>query len=142
MGKRVIVVIVAILILGAIAFGLTRNNNKTSTGQTNTPASNSQSSQDNQSQNSTQAPTSTDTVTIQNFAFLPGDITVKKGTSVTWTNKDSTTHTVSEMDNQQGPKSGDLAPGDKYSYTFNNTGTYKYRCDLHPYMLGTVTVTD
>lgn len=141
MGKRAIVIIVAILILGAIAFGLTRNKNESS-NQTNPPATTNQASQNNQDQTNSQTPTSTDSVTIQNFAFLPGDITVKKGTTVTWTNKDSTTHTVSETDGKQGPNSGDLSSGDKYSFTFNDTGTFKYRCDIHPNMLGTVTVTD
>lgn len=141
MGKRVIVIMVAILVLGAAAFGLTRNKDKTSTDQTNSQPSTSQTPQDNQSQNS-QTPTSTDSVTIQNFAFLPSDITVKKGTAVTWTNKDSTPHTVSGIDGNQGPNSGDLNPGDKYSFTFNDVGTFKYRCNIHPDMLGTVTVTD
>jgi len=136
MGKRITVVIIAILILGAIAFGLTRNSNKANSNQNSPQNSATQSSQ------SSQAPTSANTVTIQNFAFLPGDITIKKGTTVTWTNNDSTAHSVNETDNQKGPDSGDLNPGDKYSFTFDQTGTFKYRCNLHPEMLGTVTVTD
>jgi len=136
MGKRVTVVIIAILILGAIAFGLTRNSNKANSNQNSPQNSATQSSQ------SIQAPTSANAVTIQNFAFLPGDITIKKGTTVTWTNNDSTAHSVNETDNQKGPDSGDLNPGDKYSFTFDQTGTFKYRCNLHPEMLGTVTVTD
>jgi len=141
MGKRTVVVIIAILIIGAIAFGLTRNSNNQSNQTNNPPASNNQTSQ-NQSQSNTQTPTSTDSVTIQNFAFLPGDITVKKGTTVTWTNKDSTAHSVNEMDGKQGPDSSNLNPDDKYSFTFNEVGTFKYRCNIHPEMLGTVTVTD
>ena len=136
MGKRITVVIIAILILGAIAFGLTRNSNKANSNQNSPQNSATQSSQ------SSQVPTSANTVTIQNFAFLPGDITIKKGTTVTWTNNDSTAHSVNETDNQKGPDSGDLNPGDKYSFTFDQTGTFKYRCNLHPEMLGTVTVTD
>ena len=136
MGKRITVVIIAILILGAIAFGLTRNSNKANSNQNSPQNSATQSSQ------SSQAPTSANTVTIQNFAFLPGDITIKKGTTVTWTNNDSTAHSVNETDNQKGPDSGDLNPGDKYSFNFDQTGTFKYRCNLHPEMLGTVTVTD
>jgi plastocyanin len=141
MGKRTVVVIVVILIIGAIAFGLTRNDNKGSTNQ-NSSTSTSQTSQNDHSQNSNQSPTNTDSVSIQNFAFLPGDISVKKGTSVTWTNNDGTTHTVSEVDGKQGPNSGDLNPGAKYSFTFNEAGTFKYRCNIHTDMLGTVTVTD
>jgi len=136
MGKRITVVIIAILILGAIAFGLTRNSNKANSNQNSPQNSATQSSQ------SSHAPTSANAVTIQNFAFLPGDITIKKGTTVTWTNNDSTAHSVNETDNQKGPDSGDLNPGDKYSFNFDQTGTFKYRCNLHPEMLGTVTVTD
>ena len=140
MGKRTVVVIIAILIIGAIAFGLARNNNQ-SNQTNNPPASNNQTSQ-NQNQNNTQTPTGTDSVSIQNFAFLPGDITIKKGTTVTWTNNDSTTHTVSEIDGKKGPGSGNLSPGDKYDFTFNEVGKFKYRCNIHTDMLGTVTVTD
>jgi len=136
MGKRITVVIIAILILGAIAFGLTRSSNKANSSQNSSQNSATQSSQ------SSQAPANANTVTIQNFAFLPGDITIKKGTTVTWTNNDSTAHSVNETDNQKGPDSGNLNPGDKYSFTFDQTGTFKYRCNLHPEMLGTVTVTD
>lgn len=142
MDRRVVAIIVAILVIGAIAFGLTRNNNNQPPSQTKPPTTNNQTSQNNQNQTTTQTPTSTDSVTIQNFAFIPGDITVKKGTAVTWTNKDSTTHTVNEMDGKQGPNSGNLNSGDKYSFTFNDVGTFKYRCNIHPDMLGTVTVTD
>lgn len=139
MGKRTIVVVIAILIIGAIAFGLTRNNGSSDR---NNSSSTNQTSQNDQSQNSDQSPTSTNSVSIQNFAFLPGDITVKKGTTVTWTNNDSTTHTVSEADGKKGPDSGNLNPGDKYDFTFNEVGTFKYRCNIHPDMLGTVKVTD
>lgn len=143
MGKRVLAVVVAILIIGAAAYALTRNNNTNNDQvQNNPPASSSQNSQDNNQDKSSQTPTSTNAVTIQNFAFLPGDITVKKGTTVTWTNKDSTTHTVSETDGRKGPSSGNLNPGGTYSFTFNEAGTFKYRCDIHPDMLGTVTVTE
>ena len=139
MGKRTIVVVIAILIIGAIAFGLTRNNGSSDR---NNSSSTNQTSQNDQSQNSDQSPTSTNSVSIQNFAFLPGDITVKKGTTVTWTNNDSTTHTVSESDGKKGPDSGNLNPGDKYDFTFNEVGTFKYRCNIHPDMLGTVKVAD
>jgi plastocyanin len=145
MGKRVAVIIVAVLIIGGIVFGLTRNKNSNYNSQANPPAA-SQNTQANNPSNSAQTnantPTSTDSVTIQNFAFSPSDITVKKGTTVTWTNQDSTTHTVTEMDSQTGPSSDNLNPGAKYTFTFTQTGTFKYHCSIHPEMLGTVTVTD
>jgi plastocyanin len=134
MGKKIIIIIIAVLIIGGVFFGLTRNKNTNQNAQTN----NSTSSE----QTNTNTPASTSSVTIQNFAFSPPDITVKKGTTVTWTNQDSTPHTVTEMDTQTGPDSGNLNPGAKYTFTFNQSGTFKYHCTLHPEMLGTVMVTD
>jgi len=144
MGKRVVAIVIIILIIGGAVYGLTRSKNNNDNNSTTNQTNNSQNSQNNQPQSnqSSQAPTSTNAVTIQNFAFSPGDITVKKGTTVTWTNKDTTAHTVSEMDSQKGPDSGDLNPGGTYSFRFDQTGTFKYRCNIHTYMLGTVTVTD
>lgn len=78
------------------------------------------------------------TVYVQNFAFNPNSLTVKVGTTVTWVNKDSTTHTV--ISDNGAFTSGDLSPGSNYTYTFNNTGTYPYHCSIHPSMTGTVTV--
>jgi len=91
---------------------------------------------------SNQSAVATDAVTIQNFAFSPANITVKKGATVTWTNKDSTAHTVTETDSQTGPNSGDVNPGSSYSFTFSTPGTYHYHCSVHPEMVGTVTVTN
>jgi plastocyanin len=92
--------------------------------------------------NDSAAPSSSNSVTIKDFAFSPASITVKKGTTVTWTNSDTTTHTVTESDGQTGPDSGSLPSGKTYSFTFNTTGTFKYKCTLHPNMTGTVTVTE
>lgn len=84
----------------------------------------------------------TDKVTIQNFAFSPASITVRKGTTVTWTNNDSTAHTVTENDGKDGPASSDVNPGQTYSFTYTAVGTFRYHCSIHPSMTGTVTVTE
>lgn len=80
-------------------------------------------------------------VEIKNFAFSPSTLTVKKGTIVTWTNKDSVNHTVTG-DSGKGPDSGDLWPGDTENYVFSETGTFNYHCTPHPNMKGTVIVTE
>lgn len=87
-------------------------------------------------------PTATDAVTIQNFSFSPSVITVKKGTTVTWTNSDSVTHTVTETDGKTGPNSGNLDPTKTYSFTYNTVGSFAYHCSIHPNMVGEVVVTD
>jgi plastocyanin len=79
-------------------------------------------------------------VTIDDFAFGPGTITVKRGTTVTWTNKDDDAHTVVSAADPKLWKSPALDTDDHFSFTFNDPGTYKYICSVHPRMQGTVVV--
>ena len=99
----------------------------------------SSSSSTNSSTNTASATTSSDAVSIQNFAYNPTDLTVAVGTTVTWTNNDSVSHTV--IGDNGGPDSGTIAPGGTYHYTFTTAGTYSYHCAIHPSMTGSVTVT-
>jgi plastocyanin len=78
-------------------------------------------------------------VTIRNFAFDPPELTISVGTTVTWTNDDNTTHTVTGRDNDV-IASPDLDQGDTYSVTFSQAGTFHYLCSIHTNMTGTVTV--
>ncbi len=80
------------------------------------------------------------TVTIQNFAFSPASITVARGTTVTWTNQDSSTHQIAS-DAPGQFSSGPLSKGASYSFRFDTPGTYPYICSIHPSMKATVTVT-
>ncbi len=78
------------------------------------------------------------TVTVQNFSFSPGDLTVKTGTKVTWKFEDSVQHNVTAGD--KSFKSDDESKGGSYSFTFNKAGSYDYTCTIHPQMQGSVTV--
>lgn len=80
-------------------------------------------------------------VAIESFAYSPATLTVKKGTTVTWTNKDSAPHTVT-VDSGSGPASGNMSKGDTYSFTFNDVGTFNYHCKIHPSMTAKVVVTE
>jgi plastocyanin len=80
------------------------------------------------------------TVTIDNFAFSPAIITVAPGTKVTWNNKDEEPHTVMSADGGATFKSSALDTDDKFSFTFDKPGTYKYFCSIHPHMAGTIVV--
>jgi plastocyanin len=64
---------------------------------------------------------------------------VTVGTKVTWTNHDSTPHTVTSADKRFDSSSG-LDTNDQYSYVFDKPGTYEYFCSLHPMMVGKVVV--
>ncbi len=86
------------------------------------------------------AATAPPAVTIDNFAFSPPLLTVAPGTKVTWNNKDEEPHTVMSADGGKTFKSGALDTDDKFSFTFDKPGTYKYFCSIHPHMIGTIVV--
>jgi plastocyanin len=75
-------------------------------------------------------------VKMMDYAFLPGSITIQQGTTVTWTNEDSASHSVVFADFQ----SPLLSTGETFSHTFDATGEYSYSCSIHPSMTGTVIV--
>ena len=86
-------------------------------------------------------------VVIQNFAFNPPQIKVKKGTTVIWRNLDSAPHLVASDNNPaqthlSGLLSSYLSSGEEYRFTFNTVGDFGYHCQVHPDMLGRVTVTE
>ena len=78
-------------------------------------------------------------VSIDNFTFTPPTLTVKAGTTVTWTNRDDIPHTVASSNNAF-KKSGALDTDDSYSFTFTTPGTYHYFCYIHPRMMGSIVV--
>lgn len=87
----------------------------------------------------TTAPGATAAVEIKGFAFNPDTMTIEKGTTVTWTNRDGAPHTVTGIGNDINSQT--LSQGQTYSYTFNEAGTFDYQCHIHPSMRGKVVVT-
>lgn len=154
MNKRLAVivgVIVAILAIGAVVIytGSNTGNDTASNTANDTSVNEEETAKDShnqgasQSEQSTALPQEANAVTISDFAFDPKQITVKVGTTVTWTNQDSVQHNVKmENGSTDGPSSELLAKGESYSYTFKKAGVYNYLCTPHPYMKGTVTVTE
>jgi plastocyanin len=65
-------------------------------------------------------------------------LNVAVGTTVTWRNTDSTSHTSTS--NAPGWNSGTVAPGGQFSFAFQTAGTFPYHCAIHPGMVGTVVV--
>ena len=82
-------------------------------------------------------------VAIRLFAFAPTLVTVKAGATVTWTNGDDITHTVTSGTPaaKDGRFEARLA-GKQASFrrTFREAGTYPYFCERHPNMAGEVLV--
>lgn len=79
-------------------------------------------------------------VKIDNFAFVPAALTIKKGTEVTWTNNDDIPHTVLAIGTSIRSKTMDT--GGTFTYKFDKVGTFNYICALHPHMKGKVIVTE
>jgi plastocyanin len=77
-------------------------------------------------------------VSIEDFAYRPSVVLVPVGTTVRWTNNDSVVHTVSSTTGLFG--SGPLQPGESFEFLFDTPGDYAYLCELHPEMVGMVTV--
>jgi plastocyanin len=86
-------------------------------------------------------PGATVPVRMKENSFDPSFLTIKKGTTVTWTNEDSVAHTVTYTG--AGDKkfdSGNLAKGNSFSNTFNEPGRFIYACTQHGSMAGTIVV--
>jgi plastocyanin len=79
-------------------------------------------------------------VAIDNFAFVPPNLSVVSGTTVTWTNDDDVNHTVTSDDGSTFD-SGAFSHGLTFKFTAGQPGTYTYTCRIHPFMKATLTVT-
>lgn len=77
-------------------------------------------------------PVATASVSIQNFAFSPSVIHLLPGGTVTWTNKDATAHTVTDLNGSFD--SGSLDADKTFKFTFATAGTYTYHCTIHSMM--------
>ena len=76
------------------------------------------------------------------YRFAPGAISVAAGTAVTWTNDDHFTHSVQFLDGGLPADPLVMDPGQAVTFTFDEPGSYRYQCHLHPQdMTGSVTVT-
>lgn len=81
--------------------------------------------------------TGTNQVVIEGSQFMPTNLEVSTGTTVEWVNKDSVKHTVTF---ENGDLDEILPIGATATFTFEEAGEYRYFCQLHPGMQGTVIV--
>jgi len=77
-------------------------------------------------------------VSIADFAFTPNPVTVAVGGTVSWTNEDGLPHTTTSQSGAWNSEA--LQPSETFSFTFEETGTFDYVCNIHPSMSGTITV--
>ena len=79
-----------------------------------------------------------------NACYTPADIKVKSGDTVKWINVDTAAHTVTGGSPADGPSgvfdSSLVMANAEYAFTFDKAGSYKYFCMVHPWMVGSVSV--
>jgi plastocyanin len=138
--QSMVMILIALLLVTATAFLVLRKDSNNGTSPV-TSSSDVKTSADGQPGTNPASSGNSTELEIDNFAFSPETITIKKGTKLTWTNKDSVEHTVTG-DDGKGPDSGPLSQGETYSYTFNEAGSFAYHCAPHPSMKATVIVTE
>lgn len=89
---------------------------------------------------SSQATVEGATVTINDFAFMPAELRIAPGTTVTWSNEEWAPHTATA--NDETFDSGRLDQGASFEHSFSEPGMYSYSCTFHPGMVGTIVVTE
>jgi plastocyanin len=77
-------------------------------------------------------------IVVKNFMFAPTPLTVKAGSTVTWTNMDDEPHSV--VSDTGLFKSGGMDTNESFSFKFDKPGTYRFACSIHPRMVGTIIV--
>ena len=70
-------------------------------------------------------------------AYSPNPQTISRGSTVTFVNNDSAPHTATSGGVFD---TGVISAGGRASVTLQNTGSFTYRCTLHPNMIGTLVV--
>jgi plastocyanin len=79
-----------------------------------------------------------------NSCYIPYEVSISTGSTVTWINIDNAAHTVTSGTPSGGPDglfdSSIIAMNSEFSYTFSESGMYDYFCIVHPWMTGIVSV--
>jgi amicyanin len=144
--KGLIIGVIVVITVAVVAVVLTSGKTEAPSDTTNSSTSSSSSSDtpsQSEDNSSVKDAVATNKVDIVDYAYSPKTITVKAGTTVTWTNQDSVKHDItSDTESADAPKSELLAKGESYSFTFTKPGTYTVHCTPHPYMHGIIVVTE
>jgi plastocyanin len=148
MNKTLLGVIAAIIVVAGVGFVLMNKADKSVPATNTTQTTTTRPAEETETNNQTPANTASEaklaaTVNIQDMAFTPQKVTIKKGGTVTWTNQDSDRHDVTPDNESSGFTGSELLDkGESYEFTFNEVGSYSYHCSPHPQMTGTVEVVE
>ena len=71
------------------------------------------------------------TISQKGRAFRPGEVTISRGETLTFTNEDSFIHQIYVNGLFDSEEKG---PGEVINQSFPRTGTFPVRCHIHPTM--------
>ena len=133
--KKWFALLTSCIALGLVATGCGNDDNSDDSGDDNA------SKPTQPAKPSTGAAKTAVAVIMKNTRFVPMNIKVKAGGTITWTNKDGFAHTVTK-DSGPGAKfdSGQVDGGGTFKQKFRTAGTVNYVCTIHPNQTGTITV--
>ncbi|HEY0391913.1 MAG TPA: cupredoxin domain-containing protein [Solirubrobacterales bacterium] len=77
------------------------------------------------------------TIDISHFDFHPPTLQVARGTRVVFSNSSGTAHTATD---KGAFDSGQIMPGHSFAVRFEQNGTFRYHCKIHPFMHGKIVV--
>jgi plastocyanin len=140
-------IVAVIVVIGLIVWAVMGANSSTNTSSTTTTTPSTTDTTDTTGDTNTPiVARETVTVTMKNSQFSPKTLTVKRGTTVKWVNEDTVRHNVvaaNENDKSGLPSDNALfGKGGTYEFTFETIGTFEYKCTPHPFMTGTIEVTE
>lgn len=160
----IVIGVATLLVIGGVVIVNKTNNTKSASDTNNTQhdATNSDGhhNSDTETNNSPVVDLTNESevsMDIKDFKYEKPNIKIKKGTTVTWTNRDTVKHNVMAehegSDQAHDPPTPEevnpnelagplLAKGESYSFTFNEVSSQPYHCSPHPFMKGSVTVVE
>ena len=81
-------------------------------------------------------------VIIKDFKFIPQEITIKRGQTINWENREKRQYHSVWFEALGEEEPDYIFPDESFKREFKQTGTFPYRCGPHPRMTGTVHVTE
>jgi plastocyanin len=157
MGKITVAILLLVVIIGAVfLFSSFAKNPIKTAGVVNNPEENSSAG----AGITGGVVKTTNVIEMTSSGFTPATLTISKGDTVTWVNKDTETHwpaSASHPTHTVYPGSGiekcgtseestifdackGIVPGGSYSFTFNEVGTWGYHDHLNPNLHGKIAV--
>ena len=139
--RKVLPMLLACLALGAVGAGCGGDDEEDTGGSSPAPAEEPTGKSDADAGSGGGSGGKAVKVDMKDTTFVPMEVSVATGGTITWTNSDSFAHTVTK-EAGPGPEfdSGNVDGGGTFKQKFAAAGTIDYVCNIHPTQTGTITV--